>query len=102
LAALQDLVSEFWSLLVDASRNIAYRLAYNSLRQSYEQSKQLFTHILAPETGDLTAYARLTDAVEQRDTVTAESLARELIGRGELAVKALLSALPPASDKEPV
>jgi DNA-binding FadR family transcriptional regulator len=101
LAALQDLVSEFWSLLVDASRNIAYRLAYNSLRQSYEQSKPLFTRILAPETSDLTAYGRLTDAVEQCDAVTAESLARDLIGRGERAVKTLLAALPPAQDKEP-
>lgn len=101
LAALQDLVSEFWSLLVDASRNIAYRLAYNSLRQSYEQSKALFTRILAPETSDLTAYARLTDAVEQRDAVAAESLAHDLIGRGERAVKTLLAALPPAQDKEP-
>lgn len=100
LAALQDLVSELWSLLVDASRNIAYRLAYNSLRQSYEQSKALFTHVLAPETGDLTAYARLVDAVEQEDAIAAESTARELIGRGEAAVKALLASLPLPPDKE--
>jgi DNA-binding FadR family transcriptional regulator len=101
LAALQDLVSEFWSLLVDGSRNIAYRLAYNSLRQSYEQSKHLFTHILAPETGDLSAYARLADAVDRRDAAAAESLARELIGRGERAVKVLLASLPVAHETEP-
>lgn len=94
LAALQDLVSEFWSVLVDASRNIAYRLAYNSLRQSYDQSKRLFTHILAPETGDLSAYATLTAAVARGDAANAESLARDLIGRGEAAVKALLASLP--------
>jgi GntR family transcriptional regulator, transcriptional repressor for pyruvate dehydrogenase complex len=94
LAALQDLVSEFWSLLVDASRNIAYRLAYNSLRLSYEHSKQLFTHILAPETSDLTAYATLTAAVARGDAAAAESLARDLIGRGEAAVKSLLASLP--------
>ena len=31
-SALQDLVEEFWSELVDGSGNVAYRLAYNSLR----------------------------------------------------------------------
>lgn len=93
LAALQDLANEFWSALVDGSQNVAYRLAFNSLRAGYERSKELFTRVLADELGDADAYAELADAVSRRDAARAESLARELIGRG---ARALLSALEQA------
>lgn len=95
LERLQDLVTELWDHLVEASANIAYRLAYNSLRVSYEQGKRLLTRVLADETSDIGAYAELADAVADGDAAAAESLARNLVRRGEQAVKALLSGLRP-------
>jgi GntR family transcriptional repressor for pyruvate dehydrogenase complex len=93
LERLQDLVTDFWDHLVDASANIAYRLAYNSLRVSYEQSKQLLTRLLAEETTAAAAYSGLAAAVARGDAAAAESMARDLVRRGEGAVKELLAGL---------
>lgn len=84
--ALQDVAAEFWSHLVDASDNLAYRLAYNSLRATYDQCRELFTHVLAEELGDTAAYAAIAAAVRDRDAARAEALARALITRGEQAI----------------
>jgi len=93
LDALQDLVGMFWSRLVDGSDNVAYRLAYNSLHASYEASKHLLAQPLAAETGDVPAYAAITDAVARGDAVAAESLARALVQRGERSIKRLLRGI---------
>jgi GntR family transcriptional repressor for pyruvate dehydrogenase complex len=93
LSALQDHVGDFWDHLVEASGNVAYRLAYNSLRASYDASKHLLTRVLAGETSDVAVYSALCEAVERRDAPTAESLARSLVRRGEESVRAALSVL---------
>jgi DNA-binding FadR family transcriptional regulator len=94
LERLQDLVEEFWSELVDGSGNVAYRLAYNSLRATYDVSKRLLTGVLAAELGDVGRYREIAAAVTDRDAARAEELARELIGRGEQSLKALLRRVP--------
>lgn len=96
LGVLQDLAERFWSDLVDGSANIAYRLAFNSLRASYADNKTLFTQILVPETTDIDTYERIATAVEHGDGARAESLARALVRRGEEAIKALFAAPTPA------
>jgi GntR family transcriptional regulator, transcriptional repressor for pyruvate dehydrogenase complex len=93
LVALQGLAAEFWSHLVDASDNLAYRLAYNSLRATYDQCRELFTHVMAEEIADVDCYRSIAAAVQRRDTQTAETLARELIQRGERGIKAALRQL---------
>ncbi len=98
LAALQDLVGDFWSHLVDGSANIAYRLAYNSLRASYDQSKSLLTHVLADETADIETYVQVTDAVERGDEVAAAALASQLVRRGETSMNKLLDAIQPLEE----
>ena len=98
LSALQDHAGDFWDRLVEASRNVAYRLAYNSLRASYDASKHLLTRVLAGETSDVAVYSALCDAVARRDASTAESLARSLVRRGEESVRTALRALD--SEKE--
>jgi len=97
LAALQDLAAEFWSDLVDACGNVAYRLAYNSLHASYDQSRAVFTRVLADETGDVAAHRALAAAVTRGDEAEAESLARSLVRRGEAAVRAALDAVDAAA-----
>ena len=93
LAVLQGLALDFWSHLVDAADNLAYRLAYNSLRATYDQCRPLFTQILADEIGDVGRYRAIAAAVRGRDAHTAETLARELIRRGEQAITAALRRL---------
>jgi GntR family transcriptional repressor for pyruvate dehydrogenase complex len=93
LAVLQQLAGDYWSHLVDGSGNIAYRLAYNSLRASYDQSRALFTQLLADETSDVPSYAAIATAVRRREARRAEALARTLVQRGEKAIGILLRKL---------
>jgi DNA-binding FadR family transcriptional regulator len=98
LEALQGLAADFWTHLVDASDNLAYRLAYNSLRETYDQCRELFTQVLADEIGDVARYRAIADAVAGRDASTAQGLARELIERGERGIKNALRQLEQQED----
>ena len=98
LTALQGLALDFWSHLVDAADNLAYRLAYNSLRATYDQCRSLFTQVLADEIGDVERYRAIAAAVRRRDAHTAETLARELIRRGERAIANALRRLDRRSE----
>jgi DNA-binding FadR family transcriptional regulator len=94
LTALQDLAVTLWSDLVDASDNLAYRLAYNSLRATYDQCRDLFTHVLAEETSDLAGYTAIITAVSNSNGEVAARRARMLIERGERGIKQILDHLP--------
>jgi DNA-binding FadR family transcriptional regulator len=98
LTALQDLAAEFWSHLIDAADNLAYRLAYNSMRSTYDQCRELFTQVLAEEIGDVGRYRAIAAAVCARDPQAAERLARELIQRGERGILAALRQLEPEEE----
>jgi DNA-binding FadR family transcriptional regulator len=93
LARLQDLSAELWTHLVEASRNIAYRLAYNSLRAPYDLSRTVFTQVLAAEIADVDSHAALAAAVAGGDAAGAEHAARALLRRGESAVKEALGRI---------
>jgi DNA-binding FadR family transcriptional regulator len=94
LPKLQDLAVTLWSDLVDASDNLAYRLAYNSLRATYDQCRELFTHVLADEIGDLAGYTAIVTAVSNSNGDVAARRARTLIERGERGIKQILDHLP--------
>jgi DNA-binding FadR family transcriptional regulator len=79
--------------LVDAADNLAYRLAYNSLRATYDQCRALFTQVMADEIADVAPYRAIAAAVRRRDAAAAERLARELIQRGERGIKTALRQL---------
>jgi DNA-binding FadR family transcriptional regulator len=98
LAALQELAMSFWSELVDASDNLAYRLAYNSLRTTYDQCRALFTQVLADEIGDVAGYAAIAAAVRGSNAEGAFRRARTLIERGERGVKQVLDHLAEAAE----
>lgn len=93
LPALQALAIEFWSQLVDAADNLAYRLAYNSLRAMYDQCRELFTQVLADELSDRAGYAAIAAAVRGRQPDVAARRARALIERGERTVTRMLDQL---------
>ncbi|HSP98996.1 MAG TPA: GntR family transcriptional regulator [Candidatus Dormibacteraeota bacterium] len=98
LTALQELAMSFWSELVDASDNLAYRLAYNSLRATYDQCRALFTRVLADEIGDVAGYAAIATAVRGSNAEGAFRRARTLIERGERGVKQVLDHLADAAE----
>jgi len=93
LLVLQELAAEYWSELVDAADNLAYRLAYNSLHATYDQCRALFTQVLADELGDVAGYAAVAAAVAAGDAERAARQARRLIERGERGVKQALALL---------
>jgi GntR family transcriptional regulator, transcriptional repressor for pyruvate dehydrogenase complex len=83
----------FWDAVVDGSGNIAYRLAFNALRRTYEPIAALLHDVLDAELrahDDRMAIAR---AVAEADGDAAERAARRLLARGEDAVTALLAQL---------
>ncbi len=90
---LQLLAIDFWARLVEASRNLAYRLAWNTLRQAYSRCLPLLTSVLAEENGDLKAHAAIADAIERRDAPAAERRARALVRLGEASLARALDRL---------
>jgi len=97
LVRLQSLAVSFWSAIIDASDNIAYRLAYNSLRETYDQCRALLVEALAGELRDVPRYAAIADGVRRGDAAAAEHLARELARRGEESIGRILRRLDTAS-----
>ena len=93
LAALQELAIGFWSAIIDASDNIAYRLAYNSLRETYDTCRELLLQPLADELRDVDSYAAIAQAIRAGDAPATETNARELVRRGETTIKRALDEI---------
>ena len=82
LAALQQLAMDFWDEVVALSENVAYRLAFNTLRESYDPFREVLRLLLSPELQALDHYRAITTAISERDEAAAEQHAREVIGLG--------------------
>ncbi len=78
-ADLQRQAFEFWEVLVDGSGNIAYRLAFNSLRRTYEPLLGLLTQVLGRDLQKLDTFRQLADFVRSGDREQAMHCAREYI-----------------------
>lgn len=89
---------EFWDLLTDAADNIAYRLAFNSLRQTYEPMADELTGVMAAELIDLDARRAIVNALRASDPTAAETAARALLARGSVAITEALAALDQGGD----
>jgi len=93
---LQVLTSELWSHLVDAADNVAYRLAFNSLMDTYDRCRELLQQVLGDELRDTASYKAIAKAVAKGDGSAAEEHARELVRRGEAGIKRVLGQIEPA------
>jgi len=82
----------FWNALVDASGNVAYRLAYNALLAVADLGGAPLRRLLAVETEPLDDYAALAAAVADGDGARAAELAAGIVRRGEAAVGRVLAA----------
>jgi len=104
---LADLVTrqrqslELWRVLVVASDNLAYRLAFNTMEQAWTAIQDLVAPALRDELEDQAGFEKLVRAVVRRDDAAARRAAQRLVGRGETSVLRILSlasrARPPRS-----
>lgn len=82
---------ELWRVLVVASDNLAYRLAFNTMEQAWTTIQDLVAPALRDELEDRAGYERLVRAVERGDASSARRAAQRLVGRGEASVLRLLA-----------
>jgi DNA-binding FadR family transcriptional regulator len=93
LEHLQTLSLEFWDELVGGSGNIAYQLAFNTLRETYDRIRVALVHVMADEVADFASHRAIAAAVQRRDEVAAEQAAAGLIEHGTRRVLELIAAL---------
>ena len=93
LGELQAHSLEFWDALVRAADNVAYRLSFNTLRDTYELIRGALVIIMADEVSDVGGHRDVLDAVRARDGEAARLAAEALVQRGTARVFDLLDAL---------
>ena len=85
---------EFWDLLVEASDNVAYRLASNTLRKGLESALPLLGSALEPVPTDVDLHSLVASAVVSGDEDAAERAAKEAI---EPLLEKILNSLDQAA-----
>lgn len=93
LSRLQTLAMDFWATLVDGSQNVAYRLAFNTLRETYTMLRDLLLEPLAEELTFAAGYASVAQAVREGDAKIAEKKAREIVNRGMKKLLVMLASI---------
>jgi DNA-binding FadR family transcriptional regulator len=82
LATLQELSMRFWSIVIEGTDNIAYQLAFNSLRRVYGGMREQVAKAMADELSDLDGYRALARAIGARAADSAALAAREHVALG--------------------
>ena len=90
IAELQELALDYWSVLVNAGGNIAYRLAFNTMNKTYRKVWGLLTRVMEAEFRDLANLQALAAAVRKRDAERARECAQRHVDIGHKALDALL------------
>lgn len=91
--ALEAASFELWRLLVTASGNIAYVLAFNTMEEVWTSIRAVLAQTLMPELTDRRGYRRLVAAVVAEDAAAARRVATKLVDRGTEAVLTLVRSL---------
>lgn len=96
----QRIADQFWDRLVDASHNLGYRLAFNSLRRTYSRLMPLLSAVLEVEFRDVESLEGLTDALRDGTPKAAANYAEQHVTRGHAAIETLLSSLDTQGDRQ--
>lgn len=83
---------DLWDVLVDGADNIAYRLAYNTLRSCFAPVAGVLAPTLAAELNDTVGRGRLITAVGKGDGVAARKAAERLLVPSTAALTELLAS----------
>jgi GntR family transcriptional repressor for pyruvate dehydrogenase complex len=87
---LQLDVLALWDALVDGSDNLAYRLAFNTLRDGYASFLELLSEAVREEVSDWSGYRALVAAVRRQQAGRAERQARALMDTSGKRIATLL------------
>lgn len=93
LTELQHAALALFSVVVDASGNVVYRLLFNALEATYLPAMDALAQVLAPEISDIDTHRALVDAIEAGNGAQAAAIGRRLIGVGTAAAMAALDEL---------
>jgi len=93
LVQLQELNMNFWEVLVRGSQNVAYQLAFNSIRDIYSRLSELMAAVLVGELTDLDAHHAIAICVGNSDSDGAQKCARILNSKGETRVLELIEMM---------
>lgn len=93
LSALQLGALHFWQLLATACDNIAYQLAFNTMRSSYQKAWDQLTLVMAREFQDLGNLQAIVQAVRHKDVEAAREAAKAHVALGRQALDAVFSAV---------
>ncbi|MCI5062583.1 MAG: GntR family transcriptional regulator [Algiphilus sp.] len=91
-AQRQEQALRYWSVLVDGSNNLGFRLAFNALEQTYRPIWALLRPVLDAEFRDTATLEALNAAVRDGRSADAQRLACAHIEIGSKAMEALLDA----------
>ena len=91
-ATLDSLSLGIWGVLVEASDNLAYRLAFNTMLEGWRSMQTLFAPALVGELRDLAGYRALVRAVAQGEPERARRAAARLVEKGEEGLVRLIGA----------
>ncbi len=105
LGELQALSLRFWDAMVRSSGNIAYELAFNTLRETYDQLRDVLVQVMADEVRDVRSHRAIAEAVARGDELSAKHVAAALMEQGTRRVLELVAALAdatlPVADRVP-
>lgn len=88
----------FWDQMIDGSGNVAYRLAFNSVRDLLAQMSGVFATLLAEEITDSETHGLIADAVAASEVDDAEFYTRDLVTRGEVRVGKIADLIEPQEE----
>ena len=83
----------FWRVMVTASENIAYQLAFNSMQVAWQQVQSALAPALAGELQDIAGYKRLVRAVARHNPEAARKAAQALVEQGSHSVIELIERM---------
>ena len=90
LPKLQQLAFDFWALVVQGSCNVVFKLAFNSMNQTYLAAWNTLTLVMQDEFRDVNTLAQLAQAIEAGEQRRCEVLARQHVELGSRALNAAL------------
>jgi len=97
---LQVLSIAFWTEILTACENLAYRLAYNTLRRVVDRASELLRTLQADELRAVDAYRALAAAIAGGDGRQSRKRARAIVRRGEESMLAALERIDAAGGRE--
>mgnify|MGYP006193276749 CR=1 FL=1 len=90
LPKLQQLAFDFWALVVQGSGNVVFKLAFNSMNQTYVAAWNTLTLVMQDEFRDIDTLTQLMQAIEAGEQRRCEVLARQHVELGSRALNAAL------------